>query len=293
MNKFIRLEGRKWGLVFAILAPLFYALKSAFVKFAPAANIEVFVFLRFAFDFLLLTPLFIKYRKELVPKQLSLHMTRSLLALLSIGCSVYGIRHLAFVDAILLENTLPLFIPLIVWIWHKEKLTISSGLILFLGFCSLFFLMKPKFDIFHFASLASLGAGFLSAVTAVSIKTLSKTEHPVAILFYFGLFATLVSMVPGIYYWNGVLSVEFLWPFILISVFGVFFQFAIVKAYSLIAPHIVGGFIFFGVLFSAILGWVLWQESLDSMQIFGGIILIGSGILMLRMPKKITSNLDS
>ena len=46
------------GLAFALLAPLLYTVKSVGIKFAPPAKVEFFLFFRFVFDFLLLTPFF-------------------------------------------------------------------------------------------------------------------------------------------------------------------------------------------------------------------------------------------
>jgi drug/metabolite transporter (DMT)-like permease len=287
----MRLDEWRKGLGFAILASFLYALKSAAIKFAPSAKVEFFVFFRFLLDFLLLTPFFLVHRKQLHFKQLPLHFLRAIFVTISIYCSVYGIRHLALVDAILLENTLPLFIPLIAWVWHKQKITLKSFFILLLGFSSLFFLLKPELNIVHLASLASIGAGFASAMSAMSVRTLSKTEHPIAILFYFNAFAGALALVPLAYTWEGMpsWSASFWLPFLLISVFGVLFQYAMNRAYSLISPHVVGNFVYFQVLFSAFFGWTIWHEHVNAMQVLGGILLIGSGFLMIRENKQKTT----
>ncbi|MBS0649565.1 MAG: EamA family transporter, partial [Verrucomicrobia bacterium] len=73
----------------------------------------------------------------------------------------------------------------------------------------------------------------------------------------------------------------------LISVFGVLFQYAITKAYALVPAHIVGSFVYFSVLYSAILGWLIWQEKFDSMQVCGAMLLIGAGLYILRSDRRI------
>jgi drug/metabolite transporter (DMT)-like permease len=284
--KLSQLSLRQKGLLFAAVAPLLYALKSVVIKFAPQARVEVFVFLRFLFDFLLLSPFFLKHWKKLGSKQLSLHFIRAIFVTASVYCSVYGLKHLALVDAILLENTISLFIPLIVWVWYREKITLHSCFALILGFFSLFFILKPTFDMFHLASLASIATGFICALTAVSIKPLSKTDHPFAILFYFNLFSGLLSVVPSIPHWESTPFLSSWWIFVLISFFGVLFQYAITRAHSLIGSHIVGGFAYFSILFSALFGWLFWQETLSGIQVFGAGLLIGSGLLILHQNRK-------
>lgn len=273
------------GLAFALLAPLLYSLKSVGIKFAPPARPEFFVFFRFVFDFLFLTPFFILYKNKLHSRQLPLHFMRSILVAVSIYCSVYGIRHLTLVDATLLENTLPLFIPLITWVWYGQKVTPYILFILALGFLAVFFILQPKLDILHLASLASIATGFTAAITTVCISKLSTTEHLVAILFYFNLFSGAVAFIPCVCTWESTLpmtTLSFWLPFVLISLFGVLFQYAITRAYSLIPSHVAGNFAYFGVLFSAFFGWLIWEESLSVNQVLGAGLLIGTGTLMIR-----------
>ncbi len=275
------------GIGFAILAPLLYAAKSAAIKFAPPVRIEAIVFLRFFFDFLLLLPLFLINLNKLRPQQTGMHLFRAVFATASIFCSVYGIRHLVFVDAVVLENTLPLFIPIAAWISHKEKISSASWIALLIGFSSLFFILKPKFNTVHLASFASIGAALATAISSVSIKTLSKTESPITILFYFYLISSLMTFYPCYQNWeNTPTTLSFLWPFILISVFGVSFQYAITKAYALVPAHIAGSFVYFSVLYSALLGWLIWQEQFDATQLFGTALLISVGLFILRSNQK-------
>lgn len=280
----MRLDNPSKGILFALLAPFFYALKSAVVKFALPIKIEQLLFLRLLFDAIILSPLFFKARKQLASNRLRLHFFRAALVTLLSYASVYGIRKLALVDIVLLESSFPLFIPLVLWIWHRKTITRQAWVILFLGFMTLFFLTKPSFDFGYLASVAGLSIAFLSAVTLVSVSTLSTTESSVSILFYYYLFSGLLVSIFCIYTWDGmpVVPSQLWWPFILHSLFGVFFQYSVVRAYGLIASHFVGGFSYFGILFSALFGWVIWNEPLDTIQIIGAILLIGLGILMIR-----------
>jgi drug/metabolite transporter (DMT)-like permease len=231
---------------------------------------------------MILSPFLLKHRQLLKTKRLSLYLGRSILVALSIYCSIYGIKHLALGDAILLQYTLPLFIPLMCWVFYKKKVSIKSICLLFMGFISLFFLLKPNLDMLHLASFASLSVGVLGAIMAVTLHELSKTEHTVAILFYSTLIAGSISAVPCIHSWEQV-PFSVLWIYILpISVLGLVHQYLITRAYALVSPHLVGGFIYFCVLFSAFFGWLIWNETLDSMKILSGILLMGCGVMMVR-----------
>lgn len=274
------------GAAFAILSALLYALKSALIKFAPQIPLEVMVFMRYFFDFIILSPFFIIYWKKLSTKNFFMHVLRGIIAVVSIRFSIYGMRNLVLVDAILLENTMSLFLPLVAWVRYREKISLNSIWILVLGFSSLFLLLKPKMEIMRLASFASIGTGFLCALQAMNIKTLSKNNHQLNILFYYTVFSGGLSLFPCLRNWDSTHIFTHWWIFALISLFGVLFQYALTRTYSLIPFHVAGSLEYSSVLFSALLGWIIWQETLDIMQICGGILLIGSGILMLWQNKR-------
>jgi drug/metabolite transporter (DMT)-like permease len=286
----VKLSKQQQGILFAILAPLLYTLRSLAIKSAPDLKAEQIVFLRFFCDFLILSPLFFKIRKEVSSKRLPLYFFRAVCVVLSAWCSVYGIMHLFLVDALLLENTMALFIPIILWIWHRHKITFASWMILLLGFASLFFLLKPKLDLFHIASLASLGTGLFSAITTVSINSLSKTDSHQTMLFHFNILSGCSAFLLCVFSWNGMPPISFtfsFWtPIFLNSICSLLFQYTIIRAYSLISPHIVGCFAYFGILFSALFGFLFWNEPVDTLHFIGGGLLILSGLLMILENKR-------
>lgn len=290
----MKLSRLQQGVFFAILAPLLYTLRSLAIKSAPDLKPEQIVFLRFLCDFLILSPLCFKIRKEVSSKRLPLYFFRSICVVLSAWCSVYGIMHLFLVDALLLENTMALFIPIVLWVWHRHKITLSSWLILLLGFASLFFLLKPKLNLFHVATLASLATGLFSAITTVSINTLSKTDSHKTMLFHFNILSCCSAFVLCVLSWEGMPKITFsfaFWtPIILNSLCSLLFQYTIIRAYSLISPHIVGCFAYFGILFSALCGYLLWKEPIDTFHFIGGGLLITSGVLMILENKRRTAS---
>jgi drug/metabolite transporter (DMT)-like permease len=277
------------GVGFSILAPFLYTLKSVAVKSAPAASLEFFVFFRFLFDLILIIPFYIKYRSPSSYSLILFHFFRGVLGVTVIYCSVYAVRNLMLIDAILLENTLPLFIPLIIYVFQRKKISKKAVLILLIGFSSVFFLLKPKFDMFHLASLAGIGAALATGASVVAVNVISKKESTVAILFYFNLFGCCLSFFPFCFSHETMPSLSYFSPFLLlISFLGVAGQYAVTKAYTLISPHIVGSFFYLSVLFSALFDLIMWEEKMDNFQIFGGLVLVVSSILIIQENRKNT-----
>ncbi|MBX3718267.1 MAG: DMT family transporter [Parachlamydiales bacterium] len=279
----IAFENSKKGIIFAILAPLFYALKSSTVKLALPIKVEQLWFLRLIFDIIILSPLFFRNRKCFSSRHLFLHFFRAALVTFLSFISVYMIRKLALTDVILLESSFPLFIPLVLWIWHRKKITLYSWIILLLGFLSIFFLTKLRLDYGYMASCIGLGIALLTAVALVTVNTLATTESSISILFYYYLFSVMITLSFCTFSWDGIPTIPavFWLPFIFHSIFGVLFQYSVVQAYSLIAAHYVGAFSYFAILFSTLFSWLIWKESLSGVQIIGGVLLIVLGLLII------------
>lgn len=276
------LDDRRKGVLFAILSSLFFVLRSSIIKSTPVERVETLMVFRFFLDLLILAPFFFKYRYFLKTKRLRLYLGRSIAVAISIYCSIYGIRHLALSDAILLQYTLPLFIPLMHWIFYRKKASSKSVILLFLGFVSIFFLLKPNLHIFQIGSLASLSVGVMGAFMAVTSHELSKTEHIIAILFYCTLIAGFISIIPCLHSWEKIPISVLLIYIAPISILGLIQQYLIVRAYALASPHLVGSFVYFCVLFSALLGWLIWDETLGAVKVLSGIFLILCAVMMVR-----------
>ncbi len=270
------------GVWIALGCAFIFALRLCIIKSTPIETAETLLFYRFFFDFLILAPFFYKHRKSLRTSKLRTYTWRSALVALSILSSTYGVQHLALADAVLLQYTFPLFVSLVLWIVYKKKISLQANVSLWLGFTAVFFLLNSKGDIFHLASFASLTAAVASALLAVSLHELVKTEHILAILFYCTWIPGCMSFIPFYYSWEPVpLSVIGLYC-IPSSLLGVIYQYAMAKAYSYAPSYVVGGFNYFCVFFSTFLGWVIWNERLDVFQAVGGVLIVICGILMVR-----------
>ena len=106
------------AILLALIASFFYAVMAVFVKMLVKehVHIEIMVFFRFVVSFILLGLVFLiaqKGLKSLYTQQLSLHIFRSLFALLAILFYFLSLNHIPIVNAVLLSTTYPLFIPIL------------------------------------------------------------------------------------------------------------------------------------------------------------------------------------
>lgn len=210
-----------------------------------------------------------------------MYFWRSFLVALSVFCSTYGVQHLALADAVVLQYTFPLFTALILWIFYKKTISLRANCALLVGFVAIFFLLKPQWDLFHTASLASLGAAIAAAIVAITLHELMKTEHVLCLMFYCTWIPGCFSLVPFIYSWEWVTPSIITIYLIPSSFLGVIYQILMAKAYSFSPPHVVSSFSYFCVFFSTFFGWLIWDETLDAVKMIGGLLIVLCGFLMV------------
>ena len=104
-------------------------------------------------------------------------------------------KSMPLVDAVLLANAAPLFIPLVALFWMRTPIRPAVALSLAGGFIGVILILKPGPALLHNASsLIAITAALFSAVALVSVNRLSSTEKSDTILFYYFLISTIATL---------------------------------------------------------------------------------------------------
>lgn len=265
--------------LYMTLSALLFSGMGAIVKFTSAhLPTEMVVFFRAAMGLVALMPWVLRDGWSLLrTTQLPMHLTRSLAGLAAMYCFFYAIAHLKLADATLLNYSTPLFIPFIAWFWMRESVSPPVRVAIALGFVGVALILKPGYALFHPAALIGLASGLLAAIAMVSIRRLSRTEPVTRIVFYFTLVSTVVSAVPLIWTWAPP-GTE---AFVLLTVMGMLAtgaQLLMTRAYAHAPAAHVGPFSYLAVVFAAIIGWVLWEETPDIWSFAGAILVCLAGV---------------
>jgi drug/metabolite transporter (DMT)-like permease len=263
---------------------LFFASMSAAIK---AASFELpnslVVFFRNAFGLLALLPWLIPAEsRRLATRHLPEHLVRGLAGLASMYCFFYAIGHMGLADAVLLNYSLPLFLPLIERAWLKEPLPHGLGLPLGVGFLGVLLILRPGLGLFRPVALVALLAALLGALAQVGVRRLTLTEPVTRIVLYFGLIATVASAAPLPWTWQTPRPAT--WVLLIATgMLATGGQLLLTRAYSLARAGRVGPFIFMGVVFAAILDWALWGTLPNALSVAGALLVGSAAILALRL----------
>jgi len=269
------------GGLLVLTSALLFAGVGALVKAASVdLPTEVVVFFRNAVAMAFLLPWLLIRRRNLSLKSgcLHLHLLRAVAGLAAMYCFFIALKLLRLADAMLLCYTLPIFIPIIEWCWLKEPVSRQTKIAVIVGFIGIALVLKPGFGLFQAAGLVGLASGLLAALAIVGIRRMTVTEPVVRVVFYFTVFSTLVSAIPLAWAWQNPTG-RLLGALFVMGVLAIVAQICLTKGYSLAPAGQVGPFNYGNVVFAALLGWLIWGETLDGLTIAGAVLTCSAGII--------------
>jgi drug/metabolite transporter (DMT)-like permease len=210
------------------------------------------------------------------------HLVRGLAGVSAVACYFFAIARLRLADAVLLNQSMPLFIPLVERVWLGERVPRRLWGVLALGFAGLLLILRPGTGVFEPAALVGLASAVFASVSQVGIRRLTRTEPVARIVFYFGLVASAVALPPAAWWWKNPSAGT--WAVLLLmGVFATVGQFTLTRAYLHAPAASVGPFLYAGPVFAGLLDWILWSRLPDALFVVGAAVVVLAATLALRL----------
>jgi drug/metabolite transporter (DMT)-like permease len=267
-----------------VASALLFASMAATVRVASRElpNAPIVFFRHFIMLAFLLPWLWRQGREALRTEDFPGHLVRGLAGVSAVACYFYAIARLRLADAVLLNQSMPLFIPLVERAWLGERIPRRLWGVLALGFAGLLLILRPGTGVFEPAALFGLASAVLASIAQVGIRRLTRTEPVTRIVFYFGLVASVVALAPAVHWWKD--PSPFTWAVLLLmGVFATLGQLTLTRAYLHAPAASVGPFLYVGPVFAGLIDWVVWGRLPDALFVLGALIVIGAATLALRL----------
>lgn len=120
---------------------------------------------------------------------------RGALGFAALACYYIGLARLPLADATTLQNTIPLITTLLAWWILKERVGWTTAIAIACGIGGVLLVAQPgggEHD--AVGALIVLGGACLSSLAYVTVRQLSRTEHPLVIVFFFPLVAAPLAV---------------------------------------------------------------------------------------------------
>lgn len=260
-----------------------FSCAGALIKVAAASlPNEMIVFARAFIGFLLFLPWLARQGRDGIrTRYLRQQVTRALAGLAAMYCFFYAVGHLPLAEAMLLNYSSPLFIPFIARLWIGEPIPPRIGWVIGIGFAGITMILKPGIGFFSPAAVVGVCSSVLTAVAMVSIRGLARFEPPGRIVFYFCTVCSIAGAVPLLWTWRAP-SAPAIAALLGLGVLATIGQVLLTRAYGLAPAAKVGPFTYATVVFSALLGWVFWDEVPDALSFAGAVLVCAAGVMATR-----------
>ena len=264
-------------------AAFLFALMSVIVKvLSHSLPNAMVVFLRSGLSFLVLLPIILKRGvATLHTRHLREHALRGVAGMGGMYCFFYTIAKLGLAEAMLLNYSLPLFIPLVERVWLGQPTPKGIWKPLAIGLGGLLCILKPGPGLFQPVALVGVAGAIMAATAQVGVRRLTLTESVYKIVFYFSVTSTLVALGPALAVWSTP-SPSSIPALLLLVVCGTIGQLSMTRAYQLAPAAQVGPFMYGSVAFAALFDWLIFSRHPDVLSSIGTALVVAAGILALR-----------
>lgn len=271
----------KLGVLMALMASLCNTFMSVFVKLiGHGQSMPSIVFSRFAIGFLVLLPWLLTEKNLLHVDNKTKVLLRCITSIGAMVCVIYSLQFMPVANVLLLNNTFPLFLPLLTWIILGIRTPVKMLLGIAMGFIGVAFVLHPNAQTFNWHALIALLSGFLAAQAMLQIRLLTKNSSAKQILFYLFAVGTLVTALFVPFSFHMPTPQQMLLLFF-VGLFGAGYQFFLTNALLFAKARIVSPIYFSCIVFAALLDWLIWSINLNTLEIVGmGFIILG-GILTI------------
>ena len=272
--------------ILMMCSALSFSIMAAIVKTSPYSA-ELNAFFRQIFSSLAIFT-FIKITKlKIIPRRenWSKLIFRSIFGTIGIYFYFIAINTLLLANASFLTRLSPFFVIVFAFVILKEKIEPSKWLIFLPMILGSMFIIKPNTNVFNFNSLYAIVSAFFGALAYTMIKLIGKKESPYTIIFWFSTISSILFLLIS---FNELITIKNLdlIKMTCIGIFGVLGQIGLTISYQISKASDVAPYSYLYVIFSSLLGYLIWNEVPDYLSIIGFLLIILAYFSLLYRDKK-------
>ncbi len=269
------------GITLALISNALFILVGVIVR-ELSQTIDIFQILLFrqlVFVTLLMPSIISNIDAMLHPKMVSMHVWRVTGAFIALYFSFLTVSNIPFADATALGFLKVLFVAVISRLFLKENVGWARMTTILVGFTGVMLVVQPTLES---ESLYYVGTGLVAALGAaiavICVRKMANVESKTVVLAYQAIFVGAVALIPAIIEWQ--------WPtwselalLVLVGVISSIGQWFGVTAYKWGEANVVSNVEYSQMIYSMVLGYLLFAELPNSLALIGASVILFSAIL--------------
>ncbi len=204
---------------------------------------------------------------------------RSLFGYVGVVFYFYAAQHMLSADAAILHRSSPFFVTLFAMLFLKERLSPVQIIALFTAAFGAVLVVRPKMNADIVPAIIALLSAVAAGAAYTAISSLKGKESSACIIFYFSVFSSMSSLLIG--------GKHFVQPgkfgyvaLLAIGCFAAIGQLFLTISYRMTKASEVSIFNYSGVVFSGVMGAILFEETLGLTSFLGMTFIVAAALLI-------------
>lgn len=184
-------------------------------------------------------------------------------------------------QVVAIEFTMPIWTAILAAMFLGERMTIWKSCAIALGLVGVVVIVRPATSEINPGQLIALAAAVGFGISIAMVKSLTRTEQTVSIVFYMAAVQIAGSLLPGLYAWSWPSPAAWGWA-LAVAFCGTYSHYCMTRAMLYADATVVIPMDFLRVPLTALAGWLLYSERLDAFTVFGAALILTGNLVNLR-----------
>lgn len=184
-------------------------------------------------------------------------------------------------QVVAIEFTMPIWTAIMAASFLGERITAWKIAAIVLGIVGVIVIVRPAAGEVNPGQLIALAAAVGFGISVAMVKSLTRTEQTLAILFWMLVVQSAAGVVPALYVWTWPSASVWGWA-VVIAFCGTFSHYCMARAMLHADATVVLPMDFLRVPLTATAGWLLYSERLDLFTVLGAALILTGNLLNLK-----------
>ena len=275
-QRWLGLQPNVQGAVWVLAAAVLFSIMAMLVKFiGQGLSAPQIAFFRGLTGLLFISPFLVRMGwRSVVSTRPVLQVVRGIIGASGMLLGFHALVHLPLADSNAISFARVLFLVPLAYFLLGERAGPRRLTATLVGFAGVLVILRPTGSI-EFAAITAVVSAFLVACAIVSVKLLSKSDSPVTLQFYAGVFGVLFTAVPAAFSWQMPTAEQWFW-LTLMGAAGAAAHWCFLRGYQIGETTALAPYDYARLLFAALWGLLLFGEWPTLATYLGALLIVGS-----------------
>jgi drug/metabolite transporter (DMT)-like permease len=193
----------------------------------------------------------------------------------------FALTLIPLAQVVSIEFTMPIWTAILAASFLGERMTVWKIAAIVLGVVGVIVIVRPAAGEINPGQMIALGAAVGFGISIAMMKSLTRTETTLTIIFWMQVIQAVAGFIPSLYVW--------IWPsahawgwMVVIAFCGTFSHYCMARAMLYADATVVVPMDFLRVPLTAAAGWLLYSERLDMFTVLGAALILTGNLLNLK-----------